>query len=196
MGGKHQPRRCVNASSCHQGGQPLLAAYGPKNKCSSFTGSLVTISIGTAGAIDSSYSQSLPPTATDLTMSITRNGATTSYASSATTKTVTLVGTTTKVSVGYATAADGSQIGYVRILNAQLSATVALRSDNTIALLRIDATSYTAAPLTPPVTGLLGAGYYAAAGAALRGAASNTTGAGVLVASLDFVLPGSPAPAP
>ena len=196
MGGKHQPRRCVNASSCHQGGQPLLAAYGPKNKCSSFTGSLVTISIGTAGAIDSSYSQSLPPTATDLTMSITRNGATTSYASSATTKTVTLVGTTTKATVGFATAADGSQTGYVRIYNAQLSLTAGLRADTTTSWLRLDATTYTAAPLTPPVTGLLGAGYNAAAGAALRGAASSTAPAATLSASLDIVLPASPAPAP
>ena len=63
-----------------------------------------------------------------------------------------------------------------------------------MSLLRFDAVSLTGGPpLTPPVTGLLGDGYFAAAAQALAGASKNAPAA-VLVASLDFVLPaGSPA---
>ena len=156
-------------------------------------GSVVTVNIGTAGAMNSDYSQSLPPTNTSMVVSITRNGVTTTYTASATATTVSLVGSTTKVIIGFSTAADGTQNAYARIYNSQLSFTVASRSDSLASLFRLDAASYTAAaPLTPPVTGLLGSSYSAAAtGLALSGA---TSPSGVLVASLSLLPAGSPMP--
>ena len=152
-------------------------------------GTVVTVRIGTAGAMNSDYSQSLPPTNTSMVVSITRNGVTTNYTASATATTVSLVGSTTKVIIAFSTAADGTQNAYARIYNSQLSFTVASRSDSLASVFRLDATTYTAAPLTPPVTGLLGSSYSAATGLALSGA---TSPSGVLVASLSLLPAGSP----
>ena len=71
----------------------------------------------------------MPPSNTDLLFTVTRDGTTTTNTPSATPKTITLVGTTTKVTIGLLTASDGTQNAFVKIANAQLISNVVLRAD-------------------------------------------------------------------
>ena len=89
----------------------------------------MTIKVGSTGPIGANFSQSVPSSNTDLAFTVTRNGVTNTYTAGAATQTVTLVGTTTKVAIGFLTAADGTQNAFAKISNSQLIANAVLRSD-------------------------------------------------------------------